>query len=193
MATTPAQFPAADCMATTPAHQARIARQLHFYPPSTLAHAGGSQPAATSQVGAGTHAMLCAWLLTAAAARRRPCSDCRAGRGCVNKRSTATAAAVMLKDPPRRSRQGSLANHDELSVFVPPHELTASSLLDPTNVSTALCLQGCAVRIAASQHTVHALCSGAGYHRHSCCATGTVQAMRSSSSAWRALCAPAAP
>jgi hypothetical protein len=36
---------------------------------------------------------------------------------------------------PRRSRQGSLANHDELSVFVPPHELAASSLLDPTNVS----------------------------------------------------------
>lgn len=36
---------------------------------------------------------------------------------------------------PRRSRQGSLANHDELTVFVPPHELAASSLLDPTNVS----------------------------------------------------------
>jgi hypothetical protein len=36
---------------------------------------------------------------------------------------------------PRRSRQGSLAHHDELSVFVPPHELAASSLLDPTNVS----------------------------------------------------------
>lgn len=40
---------------------------------------------------------------------------------------------------PRRSRQGSLANHDELSVFVPPHELAASSLLDPTNVRACSC------------------------------------------------------
>ncbi len=37
---------------------------------------------------------------------------------------------------PRKGRRGSLpSDHDDLSVFVPPHELAASSLMDPSCVS----------------------------------------------------------
>lgn len=59
-----------------------------------------------------------------------------------NSDSTAPFGGVMARScpkpivMPRRSRRGSLTtNQEELTVFVPPHEIVASSLMDPTNVS----------------------------------------------------------
>ncbi|KAF8069645.1 INPP5B [Scenedesmus sp. PABB004] len=44
----------------------------------------------------------------------------------------------------RRSRPGAFVEGDELPVFVPPHELTASSLMDPSNVAESLSRKGSA-------------------------------------------------
>jgi hypothetical protein len=69
---------------------------------------------------------------------------------------------------PRRSRQGSLANHDELTVFVPPHELAASSLLDPTNVSSRQALMPLHVLQGYCQQSVFGCIAAPAAHTHCC-------------------------